>query len=169
MLILMITFSVKADNNFLKDFYLGIDITANARGNESFGSGSLSDPAIDYKVEQGIQARIGYKLNRVIKVEFAHSKFFSNYKDFQMNSLAAVLAMPNFLGTKNLLGTKYNLYPSYELGITHDVLNVGASLNFEYSKKMEFLVSYRVLTHGLNIGGGSNDVSGYYLGSRYMF
>ena len=46
----------KAEDSFLKGFYLGVDATANARGNESFAS----DPSINYKVDRGIQYSLGY-------------------------------------------------------------------------------------------------------------
>jgi hypothetical protein len=162
--------NIQASENIFSNLYVGIDSTINAKGSKSFGSGTdMLDKAFDYKIEKGIQYKIGYKFNDILKIEYGYSYFFSKeYKNFLIHSLTTVLST-KYVSTQYLFHTKYNVYPSYEIGFTNNVINLGANLHFEYDKNYSFLISYRTLTEGLGIGGENNNIAGYYLGLRYMF
>ena len=168
--VLLCITNLKASENIFSNLYVGIDTTVNAKGSKSFGSSTnMLDKAFDYKIEKGVQYKIGYKFNDILKIEYGYSNFFSKeYKNFSIHSLTTVLST-KYVSTKYLFNTKYNLYPSYEIGFTNNVINLGANLHFEYNEHYALLVSYRVLSEGLGIGGESNDITGYYIGLRYMF
>ena len=158
-LILQVTLFAQTD--MLKRFSLGVDTAINVAGIETKGN-------IEYKVKNSLSLKMGYDINDLIRAQISYEKIKNkNHNDVSASYLSFILTAKNSLSTKELFSTDFTIYPSVEFGLL-GVLMGGISLNYEFTKQMEFSITEKYLNKdGIRFGSGSKYVKGTFVGFRY--
>jgi hypothetical protein len=165
-LILQVTLFAQTD--MMKRFSLGVDTAVNVAGSESFGTSYPVKDVVDFKVKNSLSLKLGYDINDLIRAQINYDMYKNkNYKDLNKAYLSFVLTARKSLSTKELFSTDFMIYPSVEFGIL-GVWTGSASLNYEFSKHMEFSIMEKYLDmNGIRFGGGSKYIKGTFVGFRY--